>query len=140
LSDAESGGPGGVERKKATVFFCHGSRNAEWRIPFESLAADYRRRFPDARVRLAFLEMMSPTLPDVLADLVAEGVGEVRVVPVFLAPGAHTTRDLPALVTQARAQWPALQMVVAPTLLESDALRAAVVNALQDTEAYNPEL
>ena len=126
MSDAQF-----VSVRQATIFFCHGSRNPQWRVPFESLAADYQRRFPEQPVRLAFLEMMSPTLPEVLAELAATGVGSVRVVPLFLAPGAHTTRDLPALVAQARDQWPALQVDVAPTMLESEPLRAAVVDALQ---------
>jgi hypothetical protein len=37
---------------------------------------------------------------------------------------------LPALVAQAREQWPALQVDVAPTLLEAEPLRAAIVDAL----------
>ncbi len=99
-------------------------------MPFDLLAADYQRRFPDHRVRLAFLEMMSPTLPEVLADLAAGGDGAVRIVPLFLAPGAHTQRDLPALLASAAQQWPGLAIQVQPTLLESDALRSAVVAAL----------
>ena len=116
---------------QATVFFCHGSRDPDWRKPFESLAADYRRRFPAQQVRLAFLELMSPALPDVLAELAGAGTAAVRVVPLFLATGAHTRRDLPALVAQSCKEWPSLRVEVAPPLLESEALRAAVVDALQ---------
>ena len=116
---------------QATVFFCHGSRDPHWREPFELLAEDYRRRFPEQLVSLAFLELMSPTLPQVLADLAGRGAATVRVVPLFLAPGAHTRRDLPALVAQARQEWPALRVEVAPTLLEIDAVRAAVAAAVQ---------
>jgi len=115
---------------QATVLFCHGSRNTDWRAPFDALATDFQHRFPEQRVCLAFLELMSPTLPEVLADLARSGLDRIRVVPLFLAPGAHTSRDLPALVTQAREQWPALQVEVGPTLFESQPLRAAVVDAL----------
>jgi sirohydrochlorin cobaltochelatase len=111
----------------ATVFFCHGSRSLDWRAPFDLLAADYQQRFPEHRVRLAFLELMSPTLPEVLAELARGGEGSVRIVPLFLAPGAHTQRDLPALLAHAGQQWPGLRIQVSPTLLESDALRAAIV-------------
>lgn len=113
-----------------TVFFCHGSRSPDWRSPFERLAADYRARFPQERVRLAFLELMEPGLLDVLAEEAAAGARTVRILPVFLAPGAHTRRDLPALVEAARRQWPQLAVAIEPTLLESDTLRAAVVDAL----------
>jgi sirohydrochlorin cobaltochelatase len=82
---------------------------------------------------------MSPTLPEVLAELAGTGTEAIRVVPLFLAPGAHTSRDLPALVGQVVEQWPALRVEIAPTLLESQALRAAVVAALQPPP-YNSEL
>ena len=121
---------------QATVFFCHGSRNAGWRAPFDALAADFRHRLPEQKVRLAFLELMSPRLPEVLGDLAASGVERVRVVPLFLAPGAHTSRDLPALVDEAQRQWPALQVDVTPSLLESAELRGALVRVLAD--AANP--
>lgn len=118
-----------------TVLFCHGSRSPDWRAPFEQLAGDYRRRFPDQRVRLAFLELMSPDLAQVLAEEAAAGTTAVRIMPLFLAPGAHTRRDLPALVDQARRHWPQLQISVGPTMLESAALRQALVTALGAADA-----
>jgi sirohydrochlorin cobaltochelatase len=115
---------------RVTIFFCHGSRNAAWRIPFEQLASDFRDRFPGERVRLAFLELMPPDLPQVLAQEAAAGTRGIRIVPLFLAPGAHTSRDLPALVAQAARDWPQLEIAIEPTLLESAALRDAIVQAL----------
>jgi sirohydrochlorin cobaltochelatase len=113
-----------------TVLFCHGSRSPDWRVPFEQLAADFRQRFVGHRVRLAFLELMSPDLTQVLAEEAAAGNTAVRIVPLFLAPGTHTRRDLPALVDEARRRWPQLQIAVEPTVLESPALRQVLVAAL----------
>jgi sirohydrochlorin cobaltochelatase len=115
---------------RVTVFFCHGSRSAAWREPFELLASDYRECFPGERVRLAFLELMSPGLPEVVADEAAAGTRSIRIVPLFLAPGAHTGRDLPALVAQAVHDWPQLEIAIEPSLLESPALRRAIVQTL----------
>ena len=114
-----------------TVFFCHGSRSPDWRIPFEQLAEDYRRRSPDEQVRLAFLELMSPSLPEVLAEAAAAGATAVRIVPLFLAPGAHTSRDLQNLAADARRQWPQMAIDVERTLLESTTLRRALVETLR---------
>ena len=113
------------------MFFCHGSRSADWRAPFDLLVAEYRRRHPRHPVRLAFLELMSPSLPEVLAELADCGIDSIQVFPLFLAPGAHTRRDLPALVAQARQLHPQLQVAIAPALLESEATRAALVEALR---------
>ena len=121
--------PATMAETPATVFFCHGSRSPEWRTPFDLLAGDYQRRNPGQRVRLAFLELMTPSLPDVLEELAAAGIDSVKVVPLFLAPGAHTSRDLPALVAQARNRHPRLRVAIGPTLLESGTTRAALVEA-----------
>jgi len=118
-----------------TVFFCHGSRSADWREPFELLASEYRERFPGVRVRLAFLELMPPGLPELLAEEAAAGTAALRIVPLFLAPGTHTSRDLPALVADAMRQWPQLAIRVEPTLLESAALRRAIATGLGDCAA-----
>ena len=114
---------------QATVFFCHGSRSTDWRAPFDLLVWDYQRRDPLHPVRLAFLELMSPSLPEVLEELAAAGIESVQVFPLFLAPGAHTTRDLPALVAEVRQRRPALRVAIGPTLLESGPTRAALVEA-----------
>jgi sirohydrochlorin ferrochelatase len=54
----------------------------------------------------------------------------MRIVPLFLAPGAHTGRDLPALVARAAHDWPQLEIAIEPSLLESAALRRAIVQTL----------
>ena len=125
---------------QATVFFCHGSRDPDWRGPFDLLVADYRRRFPQQPVRLAFLELMGPSLPEALGELADSGIASVQVFPLFLAPGAHTSRDLPTLVSQARLRWPQLQVAIGATLLESDQTRAAVIDALRPAAAFSPPL
>ncbi len=115
---------------KAVVFFCHGSRDPGWRAPFERVVDDYRRAHPDRAAHLAFLELMSPRLPEAIERCVEEGCDDLRIVPLFLAPGAHTERDLPALVADARARWPALSVSIGSTLMESAAVRAAVLGSL----------
>lgn len=114
----------------ATVFFCHGSRNPAWRVPFEQLLEEYRRANPRQPARLAFLELMSPSLPEVLEELVDAGCLDVEVHPLFLAAGSHTSDDLPALVARARARHSRLTVTVMPALLESPAIRAALVAAV----------
>ena len=114
-------------RNAAVVFFCHGSRDAQWRRPFEQIVHEYRDAHPGCTVDLAFLEMMAPTLPEAIEQCMNEGVDSIRIVPLFLAPGAHTERDLPRLVGAAKRRWPSLTVSIAPTLMASDAVRRAIV-------------
>jgi sirohydrochlorin cobaltochelatase len=93
---------------EAIVLFAHGSRDPAWAVPFRALKALVEARRPGARVELAFLERMRPTLDEAIDAIAAERAGRVLVVPLFLAPGGHTTRDLPVLLEAARARHPAL--------------------------------
>ena len=94
--------------KKAMILFAHGARAASWVEPFERLQKITQEQLPDVRVVLAFLELMTPQLPDVLAGFAADGVSEITIVPVFLGQGGHVKRDLPLLVVQAQEQYPGM--------------------------------
>lgn len=119
------------------VLFAHGARDARWREPFDRLQAKLTTLLPDTAVRLAFLELMEPSLPVALAELAGAGVAEVTVVPVFFGQGGHIRRDLPALIDQCRAQYPAMRIDCATAVGEAesvlDAIAAYCVGAVATT-------
>ncbi|MGW8391293.1 sirohydrochlorin chelatase [Pseudoduganella sp. HUAS MS19] len=92
--------------RRALVLFAHGARSASWAAPFEQLREMVATRAPDVEVSLAFLELMSPRLPEQVALLAAQGVDDVTVVPVFLGQGGHVLRDLPLLLDEMRLAHP----------------------------------
>lgn len=112
--------------KRALVLFAHGARAASWAAPFERLRDGLRAQLPDTPVRLAFLELMEPRLPEAVAALVAEGVADITVVPVFLGQGGHLLRDLPALAEQIRAAHPGLGLQLAGAIGEDPGVQAAM--------------
>lgn len=114
--------------KRALILFAHGARAASWAAPFERLRALAQARMPDVRVSLAFLEFMTPQLPDLVPELVRSGIERITVVPVFLGQGGHVLRDLPAMVEQLRAAHPGASIRVAEAAGEN----AAVLNAICD--------
>lgn len=113
---------------QALILFAHGARAASWAAPFERLRELTRARRPDVRVELAFLELMTPRLPEIVAQLAAEGISAVSVVPVFLGQGGHVLRDLPLMIDQLRADYPQIAFKVSGAAGED----AAVLNALCD--------
>jgi sirohydrochlorin cobaltochelatase len=114
------------------VLFAHGARAASWAAPFERLRELVAATHAGGPVRLAYLELMTPDLPTVLAEMAAAQVVRVDLFPIFLSVGSHLREDLPALVTDARARHPALQIRVHPALGESEAmLRVIAVGVAQ---------
>jgi len=110
------------------ILFAHGARDPRWAAPFEAVAAQVRAQRPDARVRLAFLEFMAPTLPEAGAELAASGCAEVAVLPLFLGAGGHVRKDLPLLMEQLRADNPAVAFTLHAAVGETDAVVTAMAN------------
>lgn len=113
-------------QRRALVLFAHGARAASWAAPFERLRDMTQARLPDCEVTLAFLELMEPRLPAVVAGLVERGVFEVTVVPVFLGQGGHLLRDLPLLAEGLRAAHPQLRLNVVGAVGEDPDVLAAM--------------
>ncbi|MFY7914072.1 MAG: sirohydrochlorin chelatase, partial [Rubrivivax sp.] len=88
------------------VLFAHGARDPRWAGPFEAIAASLRQQRPGLPVRLAYLEFMSPSLPDAAGELAAQGCQQVQVLPLFLGTGGHVRKDLPAILEALRAAHP----------------------------------
>lgn len=110
----------------ALVLFAHGARDPQWRVPFERLRGTVQRQLPLVQVRLAFLELMVPDLTELVQQLALDGCRHIMVVPIFLGQGGHVRRDLPALLTQLRQDYPQLELQVADAIGES----TLVLNAI----------
>jgi sirohydrochlorin cobaltochelatase len=116
--------------KEAIVLFAHGSRDPEWSRPFEKIRAALERRLPGARVVVAYLETMRPTLEEAIAALGAAGARSIRVVPLFLGHGGHVKEDLPRLVAAAGSARPGLALSLEPAIGERDAVIDAIAKAI----------
>jgi sirohydrochlorin cobaltochelatase len=110
------------------LFFCHGSRDAQWRIPFEQILADFRGMHATKLAELAFLEFMEPDFAHGVKSLLEKGATSIRVIPLFLAQGAHTRRDLGDLIEKAQLDHPNVRFTVAPAIGEVDSIRAAIAS------------
>jgi sirohydrochlorin cobaltochelatase len=113
-------------KNHALVLFAHGARDPRWAAPFERLQDLVQAQSPDSIVSLAFLELMTPRLPELVAQLVEQGCDDITVVPVFLGQGGHVLRDLPVITDQLRQDHPQLKLKVVDAVGED----ASVLNAI----------
>lgn len=113
--------------KRGIVLFAHGSRDPEWAQPFDRIRAELVGARPDCEVRLAYLDHMSPSLPEALADLKSSQVTNVQIVPLFFGLGGHLKEDLPRLVAEAPQ---GLRVSVSPPIGEQQAVIEAIAAAI----------
>jgi sirohydrochlorin cobaltochelatase len=111
-----------MDGNKAIILFGHGSRDPLWRQPMDAVAQRIGAQQPQRPVRCAFLELQAPDLATVVSELVALGVRELVVVPMFLGVGRHAREDLPALLESARVRHPDVSFEMQPTVGEDPAL------------------
>ena len=108
-----------------TILFAHGSRDPQWRVPFEDIL-NRMHQICAAPTSLAFLECMLPTLEQAIDDMVGTGVKQITVVPIFLAVGSHVRKDLPNLLAAARLKHPQLTLQASAAIGEQPAIQEAI--------------
>ena len=91
---------------RGIVLFAHGARDPGWARPFEAIRDRVRAQRPEYPIALAYLEIMSPTLEEAIAAVVAEGAPSVTVFPLFMAQGGHLKQDLPRILDAIRQSHP----------------------------------
>ena len=111
---------------QAIVLFGHGARDARWREPFDRLHGKLSALLPEVAVRLAFLELMAPSLADSIDELAGSGAASITVVPVFFGQGGPLRRDFPVLVDACRAKHPAVEIRAATAVGEADSVLDAI--------------
>ncbi len=107
------------------ILFAHGSRDPQWRLPFEAILESMRAQHAGP-TQLAFLECMDPSLPQAIDAMAQTGVKHINVVPVFLAVGSHVRKDLPILLDASRAAHPALIITASAAIGEQIDIQHAI--------------
>jgi len=117
---------------RGLVLLAHGARDPAWATPFEAVAARVRERAPEAQVRLAFLELMTPALSDAAQELAGLGCTRIDVVPAFLGMGGHVRRDVPAQLEKLRQAHPGITWTLHQALGETPRVTVALADATLD--------
>ncbi len=121
--------------KRAIILVDHGSRRGEANAIVERIAELVREAAPDRIVRVAHMELAPPSLAEAVDICVAEGAEAIVVHPYFLAPGAHSTRDIPRLVREAAARHPGVEIRTSEPLGAHPELAGIVLERVAEAEA-----
>ncbi|RYF80888.1 MAG: cobalamin biosynthesis protein CbiX [Comamonadaceae bacterium] len=125
------------------VLLAHGSRDPQWREPVEAVARRIGAQAPHLLVRCAYMELAQPDLQTAAAELVAEGITSLQVLPLFLGMGHHVREDLPRRAAQVQAAFPSIAVTLRQAVGQHDWLidtltRIALQGDTPDTTTNNP--
>ena len=122
---------------KSLLIVAHGSRREASNEEIRQLAArigDQAQHSFDA-VRCAFLEIAPPSIPDGIRQCIADGAGEVTVLPYFLSAGRHVATDIPQEVAQVAAEHPDVNIRITPYLGAASAIPELILELTQTVES-----
>lgn len=87
------------DKKTGILLLSHGSRLDDGEEVIKAYKEMYTEEFPEMPVEYGFMEIREPGIPETIKKLTSENdLDKIIVVPVFVAHGLHTKRDIPALL------------------------------------------
>jgi sirohydrochlorin ferrochelatase len=99
----------------AIIIVDHGSRRGESNAMLEQFVDRFRATSKYEIVEPAHMELAEPSIDQAFDRCVERGAQRVVVMPYFLLPGRHWSKDIPHLTAQAAAKHPGVAfMVTAP--------------------------
>lgn len=85
--------------KTGILLLSHGSRLNYGYDVINSISNMYQEQYPNAIVEIGFMEAREPNIPQAFEKLKERGeLDKIIVVPVFIAHGLHTKRDIPKIL------------------------------------------
>ncbi len=82
----------------ALIILFHGSRAEGSERAVKRIIADIRKRKEYDIVCEAYLQYGSPRISDAIDNCVKRHAENIVIVPFFMQPGAHVTRDIPSFI------------------------------------------
>ncbi len=84
-------------KNELLLLVAHGSRDEGWSNAFQTMTL--KAQSLNREVDLAFMELSSPSIEEVIANAVThKGITQIQVLPLFLAVGKHLKHDIPEIL------------------------------------------
>ncbi len=119
-----------ADRNSATrstlIMLAHGSKDPCWRVPLDRIGDRAQRNFGRDSVRVAYLRFISPSLPEVIEDLLSRRVHQFRVLPLFLSHEERVTDEVPELLQSLCHKYAAVEIELLPAINEDPSFQRLI--------------
>lgn len=97
----------------AVIIVDHGSRRAASNHMLEQFGEVFQLGTGHKIVEVAHMEIAEPSILQAVAKCVERGATSIVIAPYFLSRGRHIQTDIPALVEEARVEFPDIKCTIA---------------------------
>ena len=88
-----------IDENTGILLLSHGSRLDDGEEVIKAYSEMFKEEYPNANVEYGFMEIRKPGIPETINKLTKDNdLEKIIVVPVFVAHGLHTKRDIPSLL------------------------------------------
>ncbi|EPB99979.1 hypothetical protein L861_08435 [Litchfieldella anticariensis FP35 = DSM 16096] len=115
----------------ALILLAHGSRDPNWRAPFDHLAMSLAQRSPTP-LRLAYMELCDPSLEATITELQSQGTTRADILPLFFAAGRHLREDVPGQIEALHRTHPNIRLTLLAPVGEHPAFVEALASIIDE--------
>lgn len=90
-------------------------------------------------VKVAYLQFASPNIMTTIKECVEGGASKIIVHPFFLSSGVHVTKDIPAMISEAKGMYPSIEFVCTEPLGVHEKLIQVVIERIGNMKFTAPE-
>ena len=107
-----------MENETFSLLIFHGSARPEANAAALSFAERLKKRIGMNSFAICFLKGVAPELETALEEAVVRGFRKIRLMPLFLLPGTHTCKDIPAAADVIKKTHPQVEIEIFDCLVE----------------------
>lgn len=119
------------------ILLAHGSRDKRWCETLEDGLKAMQQSLTQP-VSLAYMEMATPSLENVIANQYAAGERHFTVLPLFFAAGRHLLIDVPKQLQALKQQYPDADFLLNEPLGKQNAFWHFLAGAINDQLCVEP--
>ena len=119
-----------MENNTALILLAHGSRDTHWKKPFVKIKKEIQNQSLFKQVELAFFELDTPILEDVVVEFEEKGLKKIKIEPLLLASGYHIQKDLPGRLKKLKARFNNLNFITGTALIDREIVSNAIASSI----------
>ena len=102
-----------------TILLFHGSTLEKANKTALDFTKTVKAKTNNPNLAAAFINFAKPELNELLDQIASKGFYSIRLIPLFVLPGAHISEDLPNALKSLYAKYPKLKVELLPCLCDT---------------------